>query len=435
MIKITYIYMIVIVLLVSLCTPLYCENDIRGKAETLFIEAQKELANGNEQSAEELLKESLKVDPSFTSAIWQLAQIYQKQGKLEFARELMLRGLKIDPGATWARGKLKEIERSLCSRLMSQASNFIGDGEYSKAIPKLSLYLGIRPGDIDALTLLARSHLAMGNLEVARGYLIDALKIDPTNNTVALLLDRVDEKINESSINAMIAKAKKLLANYSPETGEETRKILISILDKDPENNWAKEKLNELNLVIEQKQREDEKKSKKSKIAEQGAVIASNAKAISSIVLDKARENLTNIILIIFSILLILNLRRKVTNRDFPLEGSLSLIPILDIISLINSNLKTGRMVIHTSRTKGEIFFEKGEIVHARWKGYDGKKAFHKLMEVKSGRFAFINHLPKIKHTINEPLSLLLLSMPSQDRSMSEPDVEEKVEAEELFTR
>ena len=103
-------------------------------------------------------------------------------------------------------------------------------------------------------------------------------------------------------------------------------------------------------------------------------------------------------------------------------------------VGIVNFNLKTGRMVIHTSRTKGEIFFEKGEIVHARWKGYDGKKAFHKLMEVKNGRFAFINHLPKIKHTINEPLSLLLLSMPSQDRNISEPDAEDKVEAEELFT-
>jgi len=160
------------------------------------------------------------------------------------------------------------------------------------------------------------------------------------------------------------------------------------------------------------------------------------AQSVKSVLLktaDVVIGNLTRVILAVFSVLLFLNIRKKVVQKDHPLQGSLSLIPILDIVSLLNSNLKTGRMVVEAQRAKGEIFFEKGEIVHARWKGYDGKKAFHKMMDLKSGRFKFINHLPKIKHTISEPLSLLLLSMPTGKEHHIKEETE--VEAEELFSR
>ncbi len=430
--KYACIYAISAALLLSLCTPLLGGNDARSQAENLFVQAQKELSDGNISAAETLLKESLKKDPTFTSAIWQLAQVYEKQGRLEFARELMIRGLEIDPHATWARGRLKEIERSLLQKLITEANTLASSGQYGKAIPKLSLYLGIKPDDTDALTLLARCHLALGNLEVARDYLIDAIKIDPSNLTVASLIDRVEEKINANSVSAMVTKAKSLLADYSPENAEQAKKLLISILNKDPENTWAKEKLSELNLIIEQNARDEAKTKEKQEIAKKSVEMASALKNALTRMGKTLKGNLTNIILVLFSILLFLNIRKRVVQKDYPLQGSLSLIPVLDIVSLINSNLKTGRMVIEAQRAKGEIFFEKGEIVHARWKGYDGKKAFHKLMEVKSGKFFFINHLPKIRHTISEPLSLLLLSMPAK----KEPQRihEEQVEAEELFT-
>jgi hypothetical protein len=38
-------------------------------------------------------------------------------------------------------------------------------------------------------------------------------------------------------------------------------------------------------------------------------------------------------------------------------------------------------------------------------------------MDLHSGRFFFHNHLPNVRHTIMEPLSVLLLSMkPSEER-------------------
>jgi len=111
------------------------------------------------------------------------------------------------------------------------------------------------------------------------------------------------------------------------------------------------------------------------------------------------------------------DIRRKTMRRSYPLEGTVSVIPILDIVSLINGNLRTGRLIIVNPDTKGEIYFEKGEIIHARCEQLRGKSAFHRLMDLHAGRFFFHNHLPKVRHTIMEPLSLLLLSMkPFEER-------------------
>ena len=104
-------------------------------------------------------------------------------------------------------------------------------------------------------------------------------------------------------------------------------------------------------------------------------------------------------------------LRKKAGGKNYPLQGNINLIPILDIVSLINSNLKSGYLIVITEKNKGEIFFEKGEIIHARYKADYGTSAFHKIMAAQSGRYLFNNHLPRVKQTIREPLSLLMLSM------------------------
>jgi hypothetical protein len=133
----------------------------------------------------------------------------------------------------------------------------------------------------------------------------------------------------------------------------------------------------------------------------------------TSSIISILRSNILIVLLVVIAVLLWLNLRRKSKSHSYPLQGSMSFMPILDIVSLLNSNLKSGRLMIVSQSSRGEIFFEKGEIIHARMKGWDGKTAFHKIMALRSGRYTFINRLPNIRHTISEPLSLLLLSMKS----------------------
>jgi hypothetical protein len=139
------------------------------------------------------------------------------------------------------------------------------------------------------------------------------------------------------------------------------------------------------------------------------------------------------VVLVIIAGLLALNLRRKTKSRSYPLQGSLSLIPVLDIVSLLNSNLKSGKLMIVSQSGRGEVFFEKGEIIHARLKSWDGKSAFHKIMALRSGRYIFSNHLPSVRHTITEPLSLLLLSMRSQNPEKKKPTSNTSRQKEEIF--
>ena len=136
-----------IALLFIFNTTVSAQSGDRIQAEKLFVQAQRALSEGDEESAEKLLKQALQKDSNFTSAIWQLATIYEKRGKLEYARELILRGLKQSPNANWAREKLSQLERTLTRKLLSEAESYMSTGQYSLAIPKLSLYMGIRPQD------------------------------------------------------------------------------------------------------------------------------------------------------------------------------------------------------------------------------------------------------------------------------------------------
>ena len=396
---------------------LHAQSSSRIEAERLFVEAQKSLARGDDVKAESYLMKSLKSDDSFTSAIWQLSQIYEKRGQLEYARELLLRGLQQEPDATWARDKLARMEKVLTGKLLADAERLMSSGRYDQAIPKLSLYIVIKPYDPVPLVQIARCHLAMDNLDSAKEYLVQASERDPSNTEVMSLLDEIERRSDKAEVGAALRRARAVLASYTPETKGQAEKALSDVLGLDPENTWAREKLREIALL------EDEKEEQQKPPPAEEAVTKRVARGVEAIktleeptsrVISVLKSNVLIVVLIVIAVLLGLNLRRRKKSRSYPLQGSLSLIPILDIVSLLNSNLKSGRLMLVSPSGRGEVFFEKGEIIHARIKSWDGKTAFHKIMALHSGRYVFNNHLPSVRHTITEPLSLLLLSMKSQ---------------------
>lgn len=421
------ISIIILLVLFSGFSAGYTQSTARIEAERSFVEAQKALARGDDQTAEKHLMKSLQLDPSFTSSIWQLSQIYEKRGKLEYARELLMRGLQQEPNAAWARDKLANLEKVLTQRLLSEADLYMQRGDYKKALPKLSLYLGIKPHDPVPLIRLGRCHLALGNLKTAREYLVQAIQRDPSNTEVAGLLDEIDRRISRSSLDAAVERARNILIDHTAENREEARDALREVLKLDPNNVWAMEKLEELAVLSKREKEAKEKPAAEVSEAEEEAPgnepVEAKAPGEPIVVNWGTVKNYFILIVITaIAVLLFFNLRRRSSSRHFPLQGSLTLIPILDIVSLLNGNLKTGRLQIISGNSRGEIFFEKGEIVHARIASHDGRSAFHKLMDLRSGTFIFINHLPNVKHTISEPLSLLLLSM----RAPEKPPAEKK---------
>lgn len=424
-----------VILAVGMLAPcLHAQSSSRVDAERLFVEAQKSLARGDDVKAEDYLMKALKYDNSFTSPIWQLSQIYEKRGQLEYARELLLRGLQQEPGATWARDKLTRMEKSLVSKLLAEAERLMSSGKYELAIPKLSLYLGIKPYDPVPLVQIARCHLAMNNLDSAKEYLVQATERDPTNTEVMSLLDEVERRSDRAEVEAALRRARTALAAYTPETKGHAEKVLSDVLALDPENKWAREKLREIALLEEEEQKPFPTEEAVAKGVSKGVEAIKTLKEPTSRIISILRSNVLIVILVMIAVLLGLDLRRKSKFRSYPLQGSLSLIPILDIISLLNANLKSGRLMIVSQSSRGEVFFEKGEIIHARLKSWDGKTAFHKIMALRSGRYTFINHLPNIRHTISEPLSLLLLSMKSRKEKQKKDPVKKPArQREEIF--
>ncbi|HER43203.1 MAG TPA: tetratricopeptide repeat protein, partial [Candidatus Eisenbacteria bacterium] len=218
----------------------------RVRAERIFVEAQKALSRGEMERAESLLEDALTADPSFTSSIWQLAQIYEKRGMLEHARELLIRGIEQEPGASWAREKLAALETTLMQRLLENARDCMESGEYGKAIPKLGLYLGIEPHDPVPLLMIGRCHLALGNLETAREYLMQAGELAPSDPNIGSLLAEVRRKIERSSVERLVAAASAILENPSPDRKEKAIAALEAVLSVDPRNAWAQERIEEL---------------------------------------------------------------------------------------------------------------------------------------------------------------------------------------------
>ena len=394
----------------------------RISAEKAFVEAQKSLADGDDQAAEKSLMKSLQMDPSFTSAIWQLSQIYERRGKLEYARELLLRGLQQEPGAAWARDKLEQMEKTLTRKLLGEAEARMAAGRHDQAVPKLSLYLGIRPHDPVPLEMLGRCHLALDNLEMAGDYLRQALERDPSNREIASLIDEVERRISRSEAEAAIGRAQAILADYepgkSPDSGREAEDALREVLDKDPGNEWAAGKLKELANPASIKVAAVEEETPGGTDKEESRGIEAEDRGFPRALLLLGGA-IAILLLASAAVILALNLRGRTRVKSHPLQGSLSLIPMLDIVSLLSSNLKTGRLAVSAGQNRGEIYFEKGEIVHARFRSYDGKTAFNRIMELQNGDYFFYNHLPKVKHTISEPLSLLLLSMTSEEQPKS----------------
>jgi tetratricopeptide (TPR) repeat protein len=416
------ILLAVLLLLITSHTAADAQTTARSRAEGLFAEAQKALSQADDERAESLLKQALGEDPSFTSSIWQLAQIYEKRGKLEHARELLIRGIQKEPQATWARDRLTQLEAVLAGQLLSEAKSLMQSGRYDQAIPKLSLYLDIKPYDPVPLLMIGRCHLALGSLDTAKGYIEQAVQRDPSNPDAAQLLREVETRLARAEADQLIRRASDILDSYTPEHRDEALEALLAVLAADPQNDWAKEKIAEIDAAAAEPVR---------------ATAGDKGGETRRIPFPVPSGNLLlytlAACLAALAVCIVLLVRQKSRSNDYPLCGNLSLIPILDVVALVHSNLKSGKLVVTASNGKGEIFFYKGEIIHARWKDIDGKKAFNRIMEQRCGTYFFSSRVSNRRKTIEEPLSMLLLSM-NRDENNPGPSMTAR-ESVELITK
>ncbi len=90
------------------------------------------------------------------------------------------------------------------------------------------------------------------------------------------------------------------------------------------------------------------------------------------------------------------------------LAGSLSEIPMADLLQLIRANRREGMLEVQGEPT-GTLWIRKGEVVDARAGKAEGMKAFLRLLERDSGRFVFKSARVGRAEAITLPLDALLL--------------------------
>lgn len=77
------------------------------------------------------------------------------------------------------------------------------------------------------------------------------------------------------------------------------------------------------------------------------------------------------------------------------MSGELAEIAIVDLLQLINSAQKTGRLDLSLERGRAMVFFKEGEIVYARYLDFRNKDAMYALVQVKNGHFSYTKGIPK----------------------------------------
>lgn len=82
------------------------------------------------------------------------------------------------------------------------------------------------------------------------------------------------------------------------------------------------------------------------------------------------------------------------------MTGTLGLFSLVDLIQLLSGAGRTGRLLIEHPRGDAKIYFEEGEIVHARFDDHVGEDAVYALFADERGPFEFTAGLPALEKTV-----------------------------------
>jgi DNA-binding response OmpR family regulator len=90
-------------------------------------------------------------------------------------------------------------------------------------------------------------------------------------------------------------------------------------------------------------------------------------------------------------------------------EGSLSQLPLPDVLQMLGNNCRSGRLVVSAERARAEIVFQDGVVVDATSNGAIGEKGFLRALSIREGRFVFQPGDAGPERRVERPLTELLL--------------------------
>jgi hypothetical protein len=90
------------------------------------------------------------------------------------------------------------------------------------------------------------------------------------------------------------------------------------------------------------------------------------------------------------------------------LSGSLAQIPLADLLRMLGAGAQTGRLRLTAGLDSGDVYVQRGDIVHAESDGSVGDAAFARFLAWTNGSFAFEPGITAIDRTIEKPLDVLV---------------------------
>lgn len=378
--------------------------------------------------AEALYQTILLRDGKNLPAILELADVYEKTGKLEYARGLLLRASVLRPHDEKIIAKSREISDLLLTVLIEEVDTLIARRQCDLALPKLSMLLTIEPENPDLYFKKAICHQELGKPKTALVYIDDALRLQK-NAEYFNLHAKITKSIKQKELNGLISTAQSLMKEGTPSSQEKALEVLGEILRIDPEHAWARECF----VILSDGKTPSRKMIHTAgaltiKPGEPGDGAAGGSSSVGEI-WSAVQDQRTLILLLaaisvfILAILAFTKFKNKPTIQ--PLAGRFSHFSLREIISFLKSTNRTGVLRIESKFTNGELYFKKGEICHCKSGKLTGSEACSLLLnKIRAGSFEFLDCSPRIENTIEIPHSLLSLEpqtdLPALD---SRPDV------------
>ncbi len=353
--------------------------------------------------AEIYYREILLRDPSDVTAMWELAAMYRRFGRLEYARGLLTRAGALQPGRQDINEARREVDRDLFRVFAAEVDSLVASGRFESALPRIAVLLSIDGQNVDVLAHKARCLAAIGQNDAALSNIQLALAKEPRDEFFRMR-DEIAAAVEKNRIAALEQSARRLLAS-GEWAREEASEMLQALLAQDPSNEWAREQFRALS---------------------EGPVpppLPSDPPAPRQVV-EAVRDVTPGLVAafdrhlpLILAFLTVLIIFRSPLTRAFAgrvrrpslFSGDLSKIDVSDVLRVAHGSALTGVIVVRTEDAVAKVFLEDGEPVHCAGFGRSGLDALtHLVREVNEGRYEHrtVRSLPE--RTIEQPLAVIL---------------------------
>jgi len=90
------------------------------------------------------------------------------------------------------------------------------------------------------------------------------------------------------------------------------------------------------------------------------------------------------------------------------LTGSLAQLPLVDLLKMLAAGGQSGHVQLTSGLDQGDLYFERGELVHVECDMRVGESAFLRLVTWPNGQFRFEPGVPAPERSLEKPLERLL---------------------------